>query len=179
MSKKILVICGSPRVDSHSDVLAKAFATGAQEGGNVVEVIKLTEKNIAACSGCAACRKSANNDCILNDDMQGLYKQVIEADIFAFATPLYFLTVSAQLKAFIDRLYCLHHSRKIRDKKCVLITTSGGLGSDVFIDYFTALCNLLGWENAGIVSHGGLGGASSAVPCEEIKKEAYELGINL
>ncbi|MCL2232732.1 MAG: flavodoxin family protein [Treponema sp.] len=176
MAKKVLVICGSPHAHSHSDVLAKAFAAGAQEGGNTVEIVKLAEKHFQPCLGCDACRKAGNWECIQNDDMQELYKHVQEANVIALATPLYFLTVSAQLKAFMDRLYCKHHAGELRDKKSVLLSTSGGPGSGILADYFTALCGLAGWENAGVITQGGLG-RSSAGPGEEKKAEAFKLGM--
>ena len=178
MSKKILVICGSPHKNSHSDALANSFAKGARESGNTTEVIKLTDKKLAPCIGCDACRKSGNWECIQKDDMQELYKHAQEADVIALATPLYFLTVSAQLKAFIDRLYCKHHAGDLRGKKSVLISTSGGPGSDVITDYFNALCGLTGWENAGVITQGGLGRNTAALSDEKIT-EAYELGKSM
>ena len=81
MSKKILVICGSPHKNSHSDALANSFAKGARESGNTTEVIKLTDKKLAPCIGCDACRKSGNWECIQKDDMQELYKHAQEADV--------------------------------------------------------------------------------------------------
>ena len=176
MSNKVLIICGSPHANSHSDALAKEFAAGAQESGKMVEIVKLVEMKITPCSGCTACQKSGDWQCILNDDMQALYDSVQEADVIVLATPLYFLTVSAQLKAFIDRLYCKHHAKLIRNKKSVLITTSGGPGSNVIIDYFDAFCGLIGWENAGAVAQGGLRRDNADGPDEAKRVEAYELG---
>jgi len=178
MAKKILVVCGSPHKNSHSDALAMAFAEGAKDSGNTVEILKLVEKSFSPCLGCDGCRNSGNWECILDDDMQDLYKLVEEADIVALATPLYFLTVSAQLKAFIDRLYCKYHGKAIPGKKSVLITTSGSPGSDVIIDYFNALCGLVRWENAGVITHGGLR-RSSAAPRDEKLAEAYRLGESM
>ena len=179
MSNKVLIICGSPHVNSHSDVLAKAFAAGAQENGKAVEIVKLVEKEIAPCNGCTACQKSGDWKCIINDDMQNIYSSVQEADAIVLVTPLYFLTVSAQLKIFIDRLYSKHHAKLIRDKKGVLISTSGGPGSDVIINYFDAFCSLIGWENVGVITQGGLRRDNADGPAEAKKAEAYELGKNI
>jgi multimeric flavodoxin WrbA len=178
MANKVLIICGSPHANSHSDVLADAFATGAKENGCTVETIKLSSKKIEPCLGCDACRKSGIWKCIQKDDMQEIYEHVQEANVIVLASPLYFLTVSAQLKAFIDRLYCKHHAGKIRDKKSVLISTSGGPGSSVIIDYFNALCGLAGWENVGVITQGGLG-RNTESPSDEKKSEAYELGRSM
>ena len=174
----MLVVCGSPHINSYSDELAKAFAKGAQESGNTVKTVKLTEKKFEPCTGCCACRESGDWECIQNDDMQELYKHVHDADVIAIATPLYFLSVSAQLKTFIDRLYCKHHSGAIRNKKSALLSTSGGPGSTVLTDYFAALCSLLGWENVGIVTHGSL--SRGSIGPDEVKiAEAYELGKSI
>jgi len=176
MPKKVLIICGSPHANSHSDALAKNFAIGAEESGHAVKTIKLAKQNIKPCLGCDACRNSGSWECIQKDDMQALYGQITEADIIALATPLYFLTVSAQLKTFIDRLYPKYHAGEIGGKKAVLLSTSGGPGSDVISHYFNALCGLTNWENAGTVTQGGLRRSNEAGPSEEKKAEAYELG---
>ena len=178
MTKKVLVVCGSPYANSHSDALAAAFADGVKESGNTVEWVKLSTKKISPCLGCSACRDSGNWECIIKDDTQELHKILQESDAVVLVTPLYFLTVTAQLKTFIDRLYTLHHSKKIQGKKSVLISTSGGPGSHVLTDYFSALCGLLGWENVGTINKGGLPRASEG-PDENAKKEAFEMGKNL
>jgi multimeric flavodoxin WrbA len=177
MSKKVLVICGSPYVDSNSDTLAEAFAEGALESRHTVETVKLPKLKLGMCLGCDHCRQ-ADWECIQHDDMQGLYKLVQESDVIALATPLYFLTVSAHLKTFIDRLYCKHHAGKIRGKKSVLLSSSGGPGSAVLTDYFAAFCSLVGWENAGGVAEGGLRRGGTG-PSEAKKMEAYELGKSI
>jgi len=159
-------------------MLANAFAAGAVENGCNVEIIKLSSKKIDSCIGCDACRKSGDWECIKNDDMQELYQYVQDANAIVLATPLYFLMVSAQLKTFIDRLYCKHHAGKIRGKKSVLISTSGGPGSPVIADYFDALCGLIGWENAGVITQGGLGRNADG-PDEMKKTEAYKLGKSM
>ena len=107
--------------------------------------------------------------------MQQLYALVEVADVVVLATPLYFYTVSAQLKAFIDRLFCKHHAGKIRGKKSVLLSTSGGPNIAPLTDYFAALCELVGWENCGTLTQSRLGRASEG-PDEATKAQAYELG---
>jgi len=173
--KKITIICGSPHQNSHSDALAEAFAAGASAAGHAVEIIKLTKKNFEPCRGCDHCRNSGNWECILHDDMTEMLALIESSDVVAMATPLYFLTVSAQLKAFIDRFYCAHHAGRIRGKKGVLLTTSGGPGSPVLTDYFKALCGLLGWEDAGSVAQGGMPRAGEGLG-DGKKAEAFGLG---
>ncbi|MDR0325456.1 MAG: flavodoxin family protein [Oscillospiraceae bacterium] len=177
MRKNIMVVCGSSREFSNSALLAKALCDGAQSNDNFVETIYLSRKNIKPCIGCNYCRKKSKGKCFQSDDMQGLYALVEKSDIIVLASPLYFLTVSAQIKTFIDRLYCKHHAGTIVEKKGVLLSTSGGPGSDMIIEYFEALCKLLNWENIGVITQGGMG--RNAELREDKLKEAYALGENL
>jgi len=178
MTKKVLIVCGSPYANSHSDALATAFANGVKDSGHTVEWVKLSKKKISPCLGCSACRNSGNWECIIQDDTQALHKIVQTSDVIVLVTPLYFLTVSAQLKIFIDRLYNLYHGKKIQGKKSVLLSTSGGPGSDVLTGYFSALCGLVGWENIGTLNKGGLPRSSEGID-DETKREAFEMGKNL
>jgi len=174
VTKRVVIVCGSPYKNSNSDTLAKSFASGALESGNTVEIVKLAEKEFLPCLGCDLCRKR-DWECVQHDDMHSLYELIEAADVIVLVTPLYFLTVSAQLKAFIDRLYCKHHAGKIRGKKSVLLSTSGGPNSKALTDYFVALCGLVGWENSAVLMQSGLSRGGEG-PDETKKAEAYELG---
>ena len=66
MSKKVLIISTSIRPNSNSELLANAFADGARESGNVVELVSLKDKAISFCKGCLACQKLGR--CVINDD---------------------------------------------------------------------------------------------------------------
>ncbi len=100
--KKVLVISSTPVKGGNSELLCKAFAQGAEEAGWQVEMLNLREKQINFCRGCEACVK-AGNGCVQQDDMKDMIARMHEADVFVLATPIYFMTVSAQLKVFIDR----------------------------------------------------------------------------
>ncbi|WP_418732074.1 flavodoxin family protein, partial [Dysosmobacter sp.] len=52
MSKKVLILSGSPRKGGNSDILCDEFARGAQEAGNEVEKIRVASKKIHPCSAC-------------------------------------------------------------------------------------------------------------------------------
>ena len=101
MGKRVLVISTSPRANSNSHALALAFAEGALEAKHDVEMVSLRDKSIAFCRGCLACQ--AGKPCPLGDDAAGIVKRMIEADIIAFATPVYFYEMSGQMKVLLDR----------------------------------------------------------------------------
>lgn len=98
----VLVINGSPRTKGNSDLLCDEFIRGAKESGNYAEKISLREKEVHPCKACYACFKTGI--CIQKDDMAGILKKAEEADVLVLASPTYFLTMSGQMKVFIDRL---------------------------------------------------------------------------
>ena len=102
MSKKVLILSGSPRKGGNSDLLCDEFMRGAQESGNEVEKIRVAEKNVAPCKGCYYCRKSGGQ-CVSKDDMGEILQKMIDADVLVLASPVYFYSIDAQLKAVIDR----------------------------------------------------------------------------
>lgn len=101
MSKKILILSGSPRREGNSDLLCDEFARGAKEAGHEVEKIRVAEKNIGYCRACYACRESGK--CVIKDDMAEVLQRMIDADVIVLASPVYFYSIDAQLKAVIDR----------------------------------------------------------------------------
>lgn len=112
--KKVIVISTSLRHGSNSDMLADKFAEGARSAGNDVEKISLAGKEINFCKGCLACQTLGK--CVINDDVNAIMAKVLEADVVAWATPIYYYEMSGQMKTLIDRmnaLYPLDH--KFRD----------------------------------------------------------------
>jgi NAD(P)H-dependent FMN reductase len=105
--KNVLIISSSPRKDSNSDLLCKEFYRGALEAGHNAEIIALREKKINYCIGCAHCAKYGR--CFQDDDMPPILDKMKNADVLVFASPVYFYTMCAQLKTFIDRLYIYPH----------------------------------------------------------------------
>lgn len=101
MSKKVLILSASPRKQGNSDILCDEFALGAREAGHEVEKVRIAEKNIGYCRGCYACKDTGI--CAMKDDMAELLQKMIDADVIVFASPVYFYSVDAQLKAVIDR----------------------------------------------------------------------------
>lgn len=99
--KKILILSGSPRKDGNSDILCNEFARGAAEAGHAAEIIRVAEKKIGYCRACYACRNTGV--CVLHDDMAEVLQKIIDADVLVLASPVYFYSIDAQLKALIDR----------------------------------------------------------------------------
>ena len=106
--KNVLIISSSLRRGSNSEALAAEFAHGAADAGNTVETISLRDKNIHFCRGCLACQKTQK--CVISDDAPAIVAKMHDADVIAFASPIYYYEMSGQLKTLLDRATPLYPS---------------------------------------------------------------------
>ncbi len=102
---EILAINGSPRgKKSNTDRILQPFLEGAREAGAETETVYLKDKTIKPCLGCFTCWTKTPGVCVhKDDDMPALLEKLRQADVVVYATPLYIFTVTAQMKAFMDR----------------------------------------------------------------------------
>ena len=100
--KRVVVISTSLRAGSNSDMLADQFVAGAKAAGNEVEKISLVGKEIRFCKGCMGCQKISK--CVQKDDVNDIMAKVLQADVVAWATPIYYYEMSGQMKTLIDRI---------------------------------------------------------------------------
>ena len=121
MSKKVIIISGSPRKGGNSDLLCDEFMRGAVEAGNEVIKIRVAEKKIGFCSACYYCRQSGGV-CAKKDDMADILQKIIDADVIVLASPVYFYSIDAQMKALIDRT--LARWTEVKNKEFYYIATS-------------------------------------------------------
>jgi len=103
-AKKVVIVKGSPRMEGNSAILADRVAAGAESVGAKVDVFYLHGMDIQPCDACEACHTNVEDECIVEDDMQVIYPKLREADALVIASPVYWFTVSAQTKLFMDRL---------------------------------------------------------------------------
>lgn len=111
--KKVLLIAGSPRKNGNSDLLSAQFGRGAEEAGHQVETICVRDLNLNYCIGCLACQKTRR--CIHKDAMNDLLPKLMEADVICFSSPVYYYSVSGQMKVFLDRCNPLFEQMKNKD----------------------------------------------------------------
>ena len=120
-TKNILAVVSSPRKGGNSELLVDEFIKGAQENDHTVEKVCLREKKIAPCLACEACLRNGGI-CVQKDDMATILDQIIAADVIVLSTPVYYYSISAQLKAMIDRT--LAGGGKMKNKEFYFITTA-------------------------------------------------------
>ncbi len=107
----ILILKGSPREKGNSSTLAEQAAAGARQAGAEVECFDLHKLDIHPCDACDICQGVSEGDCAIQDDMQMLYPKLRQAHAILIASPVYWFTLSAQTKLFIDRWYALQGSQ--------------------------------------------------------------------
>lgn len=101
MPKHVLVISTSLRPQSQSELLADHFIAGVQDAGHDVKKISLKDRTVNFCEGAHHCFE--NGECIKDDDMGEIRDRMAEADILAFATPVYFSEMCGQFATLLDR----------------------------------------------------------------------------
>src|SRR4030043_1808035 len=140
---KLVAIYGSPRKKGNTEILLDKFlegaifaAAGSKKDLEIKKIIT-SDLNISPCRECGNCSKTG--ECIIDDDMQEVYKELIEADFLAVASPVFFTTVSGYLKALIDRCQRFwslkyEHKKKIikKDRKGIFISTAGSGSKNIF-----------------------------------------------
>jgi multimeric flavodoxin WrbA len=124
----LVILSGSPRKNGNCALLANQAADAARAGGAAVELVFLQDLDIRPCEGCHVCRESVDAECILEDDMRGLYPKLRAADAILLASPIYSYDMSAQTKLLIDRLYALgaRDGNALSGKRFGFIVVYGG-----------------------------------------------------
>lgn len=120
MSKQVLVLSSSPRKGGNSDLLCDQFVQGAQEAGHDVVKVCLRDLKIGYCTGCGACFQAKS--CPQKDDAADVVDRMVAADVIVMATPVYFYSMSAQMKTLIDRT-CPRYT-EIANKEFYFIVTA-------------------------------------------------------
>ena len=121
MSKKIVVITGSPRKNGNSFAMTDSFIDSAIEKGHAVTRFDAAMMKIGGCHACETCYKTGKA-CSFDDDFNTIAPAVLEADAIVFTMPVYWYSIPSQIKGVIDKIYSLVIGGKdISGKECALI----------------------------------------------------------
>lgn len=178
MAKKVLILSGSPRKGGNSDLLCDEFMKGAVSAGHEVEKIRVREKKVACCIACYACRNTGK--CAIKDDMAEIMQKMIDCDVMVLASPVYFYSIDAQLKAVIDRSVC--RWTEVKNKEMYYIMTAA---DEEKSSMDTTLACFRGYADCveGAVEKGILYGTgvyqAGEVKDKKYMQEAYEMGKNV
>ncbi|MGZ3614420.1 MAG: flavodoxin family protein, partial [Thermodesulfobacteriota bacterium] len=182
---KVLGILGSPRVGGNSDILLDQALAGARDAGGEVEKIVLFKKKISGCLDCEKCNETGV--CAVQDDMLEIHKKILEADAIIHSVPVYFWSMTAQMKAYLDRWCAFFDAEwrwhkaycpKVKGKRIGLITVCGDPNvstADPIVHSFKNTCQFTGLNFLGVVQ-ASASTKGEVAKNEGIKKKAYDLG---
>ena len=143
MSKKIVILNGSPRKSGNTSALVTAFREGAEGAGHTVTEFFLDKMNIHGCKGCFGGHSDRECPCVQQDDMNRIYPAVRDCDVIVLASPLYYWTMSGQLRTAFDRLFALEEGGKNllrgNGKSSALLMAAEGHGFDDAVLYYDHL----------------------------------------
>ncbi|WMW25167.1 flavodoxin family protein [Methanolobus sediminis] len=143
---KVLVVMGSPRKGNTYRSVRKIEEIMRSRGDVEFEYLMLNDVNQSPCSGCLVCFGKGEEYCPLKDDAPAIEKKMHESDGVIFATPVYGMNVSAQMKIFIDRHSYIFHRPRFFDKKALLLSTTGVIGHREVLDYLQLVAGSWGFE---------------------------------
>ena len=172
---KILVIKSSPNLNGSSNLIADRFIQGVCEAGHEVSQCNTSKSDIHPCTGCRS------GPCCQHDDMDLLREQILEKDVLVFVTPVYYFGMSAQLKTFIDRLYCIDKPLSEKHVKSLFICSCGSNNESVIEPLkaqYKAIAEYLNFEDKGFI--GSLGCVTPEMTAAtEFPEKAYKLGTKM
>jgi multimeric flavodoxin WrbA len=124
---KVLGINCSPRKEGNTEILVREALEGARETGAQTELLSISEMKIAPCDGCTTCQQT--RECRIKDDMQKVCQKLLAVDGIILGSPVYFWSVSAQAKIFMDRTYILRYPyHRLENKVGASIAVAGRRG---------------------------------------------------
>ena len=105
----IVSFLGSPRKNGNTSLLLDKVLDGILSKNDAQsEIVFLQNSNIKPCMGCNSCKNNEDKTCVINDDMKDIVPKIKKSDLIILATPIYWWSVTAQMKLLIDRLYALN-----------------------------------------------------------------------
>ncbi len=149
MSKKLLIVNGSPRKNGLDAIVAGMIAEDVRKYDYETEIVNICDLKIGGCRACMACKKTGK--CAQQDDMTMMYEKIRSCDMIILASPIYFGAESGQMKCFIDRFYAMV---KMQDgqrfvnfgdvsKASVLLTCGAKDGGMIYGSVLSRLTNVL------------------------------------
>lgn len=115
---KVVAFNGSPRKDGNTYILLDTVLKELESEGIETEIVHVGDRNIHGCIACGKCRDALNNKCVFTDDIVNeCVQKIIEADGIILGSPVYFADLTAQMKAFIDRVGYICRPNKLLKRK--------------------------------------------------------------
>jgi multimeric flavodoxin WrbA len=102
--QKVVAFNGSPRKEGNTSILIRYIFDELENEGIATELVQVGGQQIRGCSACMQCYENRDQRCVFDDDIvNDCIGKMIDADGIIFGSPVYFLDVTAEMKALIDR----------------------------------------------------------------------------
>ncbi|MBQ8589539.1 MAG: flavodoxin family protein [Firmicutes bacterium] len=176
---KITVISSSPHRNGTSARLVSEFIRGAEEKGHEVFRFDAAFEDIHSCIACYRCVETGEG-CVFKDSMEKLNPHLLDCDLIAFATPIYYYNMNGQLRTVIDRFFA-NNEKLMGTKKSVLMMTCEDDTTESVDGPILSYQNMLRymkWEDCGVIAALNCGDMES-MDKTEYPQKAYELGYGL
>ena len=174
---KIISLLGSPHgLKGNTARLLSHVLEGAKTEGARTETIVLAGTNVLPCLACDTCHRKGQ--CPQKDEFESIKEKIIEADGLVLASPNYIYSVSAQMKAFMDRSCGVVHCMGFEGKYGASVITSGGGDEEPIAEFMNHFLITVGATPVGAVwaTMGSIAGEDFP---EAILNQARELGRKL
>ncbi|MGI5916407.1 MAG: flavodoxin family protein [Anaerolineae bacterium] len=127
----LICLLGSPRRRGNSDTLAAEVCRGFNEAGGTSRQIALSSLDLQPCNACDWCKTDHPDPepCVIQDDMQRVYDEMLAASAILWATPIYSWAPTVEMKTVLDRQFAwgeyqsTHHARALAGRPVGLAVT--------------------------------------------------------
>lgn len=171
--KSVLILSSSPRRGGNSETLCEQFRKGAEEAGHTVETININDYDIRFFDKTEYVRGEQTDD----DDVVKIIRKMADADVIVLSSPVYFYSMTGQMKTLIDRVY--NYEKDLQNKDFYYIVTATDFRPEALdgtIEGFRGFISCLyGSVERGIVKGNGAR-ERGAILNHPAMNEAYEMG---
>lgn len=181
---KILILNGAGRPNGFTSHMTAAFTKEARQQGHEVTEFFLDKMTLHGCRCCYQGGRSPEYPCSIRDDMGKIYPVFRRADVIVLASPLYYWSISGQLKIALDRLFALAEEKKEQlftpKKAGLLMVAAGGGHPEAVCQYFDYLMSRLQWKNLGkvLLLHTDQRNVEELEQYEDAQKAAHKMQIS-
>ena len=182
---KVVIVLGSPRSKGNSTILGSRVAAGVRAAGGTVTVVRLHGMDLRPCRACNACQRRKNFSCAQDDQMKTVYPLLREATAVVIASPVYWFTMAAQTKLFMDRLYAFTgpdgHGMQGKQVGVILTYQDTDPFSSGAVNALRAFQDSFRFMKAPIAGmvYGSADAAGEIRRNRPLLKKAYELGVRM
>jgi multimeric flavodoxin WrbA len=108
---KAIGIVGSPRKNGNTEILTEHTLQAIAEEGLDTELIRLAGLDIRPCNACLVCKEEER--CPIDDDLFPIYTKMKEAEAIILASPVYYSSITALMRAFMERAGYISRTKRV------------------------------------------------------------------